>query len=99
AREPEQREAAALTVADRDHARRPEERGGACGIGGPHLAPEAEVALAPDGKERDVQVREARRHVDQLGEVARVARDVRSEERRVGKERHIRWWRVVEDQK
>src|SRR5207249_8232240 len=51
AREPAQREAAALAVGDRDHALGwPEERGGARGIGGPHLAPEAQVALAADGK-------------------------------------------------
>src|SRR5881397_2562204 len=47
AREPAQREAAALAVADRDQALgRAQERGGAGGVGGPHLAAEAEVALA-----------------------------------------------------
>src|SRR5207247_10730616 len=72
AREPAQREAAALAVADRDHALGWAEEGcGAGRIGGAHLAPEAEVALAADGKERGVEVREARRHVDKLGEVAR----------------------------
>src|SRR5207249_11451808 len=70
AREPAQREAAALAVADRDHALGWAEEGrGAGRVGGPQLAPEVEVALAAHGEEGCVEARGARGDVDQLGEV------------------------------
>src|SRR5207245_3673500 len=51
AREPAQREAAALAVADRDHALGGAEEGrGAGGIGGPPRAPDAEGRHAAEGK-------------------------------------------------
>src|SRR5712691_5984463 len=75
-RVPAEREDPALAVADRDETAGPEHGRRPRGLVGPHLAAESEEALAADGEERRVEVREARRDVDQLGKVARVARDV-----------------------
>src|SRR5262249_45420410 len=73
---PAEREDPALRVANRDEVARPEHLRGLGRLVGSHFTAESEQALAPDGQQGRVEMWEAGRDVDQLREVARVARDV-----------------------